>query len=182
MPRVRCALAKMLAHDEPPGYRQRQPRKKPKLAPFLPIIEQILRDDRSAPKKQRHTAWRIFQRLKDEHGFTGGYTVVKDAVRDWRQSHQEVFLPLSHPPGEAQVDFGEATIRLAGMETKAALFVMTLPCSVVCSSAWQAAEFTARCSCKRFPANARRPFWKGIAGGRGMSNGCPKDFNYHCYY
>lgn len=122
-------LAKILAHHEPPGYRQQQPRPKPKLASFLPVIDQILKDDHRAPKKQRHTAWRIFQRLKDEHGFTGGYTVVKDAVRDWRQSHREVFLPLSHPPGEAQVDFGEATIRLAGVETKAALFVMTLPYS-----------------------------------------------------
>ncbi len=50
-------------------------------------------------------------------------------MRAWKQSHQEVFLPLVHPPGEAQVDFGEATIRLAGQETKVALFVMTLPYS-----------------------------------------------------
>jgi len=122
-------LKKILAHDEPPGYRQSQPREKWKLAPFLPIIQQILEADRQAPKKQRHTAKRIFQRLRDEHGFRGGETVVKDAVRAWNQSHQEVFLPLSHPPGEAQVDFGEATIRLAGQETKVALFGMTLPCS-----------------------------------------------------
>jgi len=122
-------LAKILAHQEPPGYRKQQPRKKPKLEEFLPIIHQILKDDRSAPKKQRHTAWRIFERLHDEHRFTGGYTIVKDAVRDWKQGHQEVFLPLSHPPGEAQVDFGEATVRLAGQETKVALFVMTLPYS-----------------------------------------------------
>lgn len=122
-------LKKILAHDEPPGYRQSQPREKRKLAPFLPIIQQILEDDRKAPKKQRHTAKRIFQRLRDEHGFQGGETVVKDAVRAWNQSHQEVFLPLSHPPGEAQVDFGEATIWLAGQETKVALFVMTLPYS-----------------------------------------------------
>lgn len=52
---------------------------------------------------------------------------MKDAVRDWKQSHQEVFLPLSHPPGEAQVDFGEATVSLAGEERKVALFVTTLP-------------------------------------------------------
>lgn len=122
-------LKKILAHDEPPGYRQRQPRTKRKLEPFLPIIHQILDDDRQAPKKQRHTAHRIFERLRDEHGYTGGETVVKDAVRAWKQTHQEVFLPLSHPPGEAQVDFGEATIRLAGQETKVALFVMTLPYS-----------------------------------------------------
>ncbi len=122
-------LKKILAHAEPPGYRQSQPRKKRKLAAFLPIIHQILADDRQAPKKQRHTAQRIFQRLRDEHGFQGGETVVKDAVRSWKQLHQEVFLPLSHPPGEAQVDFGEATIKLGGIETKVALFVMTLPYS-----------------------------------------------------
>jgi transposase len=122
-------LKKILAHDEPPGYRQSRPREKRKLAPFLPIIHQILADDRQAPKKQRHTAKRIFERLRDEHGYQGGKTVVKDAVRAWKQSRQEVFLPLSHPPGEAQVDFGEATIRLAGQETKVALFVMTLPYS-----------------------------------------------------
>jgi len=122
-------LKKILAHAEPPGYRQSKPRPKRKLEPFLAIIDQILDEDRQAPKKQRHTARRIFERLRDEHGYRGGKTVVKDAVRSWRLSHQEVFLPLSHPPGEAQVDFGEATIGLAGQETKVALFVMTLPYS-----------------------------------------------------
>ena len=122
-------LKKILAHEEPPGYRQSQRRPKRKLEPFLPIIEQILEGDRQAPPKQRHTAQRIFKRLREEHGYPGGQTVVKDAVRAWKQSRQEVFLPLSHPPGEAQVDFGEATIRLAGRELKVALFVMTLPYS-----------------------------------------------------
>jgi transposase len=106
-----------------------QPRPKRKLEPFLPLIHEMLEADRQAPKKQRHTAKRIFERLRAEHGYAGGQTVVKDAVRAWRQSHQEVFLPLSHPPGEAQVDFGEATICLAGQEIKVALFVMTLPYS-----------------------------------------------------
>jgi transposase len=122
-------LKKILAHAEPPGYRVSQPRPKRKLEPFLPIMQQILADDRQAPKKQRHTAQRIFERLRAEHGYQGGQTVVKVAVRAWRQSHQEVFLPLSHPPGEAQVDFGEATVKLNGAETKVALFVMTLPYS-----------------------------------------------------
>jgi transposase len=122
-------LKKILAHPAPPGYQQSKPRPKRKLARFLPIIHQILEEDRQAPKKQRHTAKRIFQRLRDEHGFQGGQTVVKDAVRAWKQSHQEVFLPLSHPAGEAQVDFGEATVQLNGVERKVALFVMTLPYS-----------------------------------------------------
>ncbi len=96
---------------------------------MLPIIHEILEADRKAPKKQRHTAKRIFERLKTEYGYAGGKTVVEDAVRAWRQTHQEVFLPLVHPPGEAQVDFGEATIRQSGVERKVALFVMTLPYS-----------------------------------------------------
>ncbi|MFM9196306.1 MAG: IS21 family transposase [Planctomycetia bacterium] len=122
-------LKKMLANAEPPGYRQAKQRPKPKLDAFLPVLRQMLEDDGKAPPKQRHTARRIFERLRDEHGYTGGETVVKDAVREWRISRREVFLPLSHPPGEAQVDFGEATVRIAGKETKVALFVMTLPYS-----------------------------------------------------
>jgi len=122
-------LAKMLAHDEPPGYRQKQPRKKPKLEPYLPIIHEILEADKRAPKKQRHTATRIFQRLKDERGYDGGYTSVRRAVQEWRRSTQEVFLPLSHPAGQAQVDFGYAYIDLAGERQQVALFVMTLPYS-----------------------------------------------------
>jgi len=122
-------LKKILAHAEPPGYRQRQPRKKRKLGAYLPIIEQILEADREAPQKQRHTVRRIFERLRDEHGYPGGLTMVSLAVRDWRQARKEVFLPLSHPPGEAQVDYGEAKVRLNGQEISVALFVMTLPYS-----------------------------------------------------
>jgi len=122
-------LEKILAHVEPPGYRRTKPRHKPKIEPFLPIIEEILESDRKAPKKQRHTAQRIWERLRDEHGFTGKPTIVKDAVRAWRNGHQEVFLPLSHRPGEGQVDFGFAQVKLNGQATKVALFVMTLPYS-----------------------------------------------------
>ncbi len=64
-------LTKILAHDAPPGYRRKQPRTKPKLAKFLPVIHQMLVDDQQAPKKQRHTARRIFERLRDEHGYGG---------------------------------------------------------------------------------------------------------------
>ena len=122
-------LKKILAHSEPPGYRQKEARPRRVLAPVLPIIHEILVADQKAPKKQRHTAKRIFERLKAEYGYLGGKTVVEDAVRAWRQTHQAVFLPLVHPPGEAQVDFGQATIRQGGVERKVALFVMTLPYS-----------------------------------------------------
>jgi transposase len=122
-------LQKILNHPEPPGYRRNAPRPRTKLEPFLPVIHQILEEDRKAPKKQRHTARRIFERLRDEHGYTGGKTIVKQAVAAWKGTRAEVFIPLTHRPGEAQVDFGEAEVTLDGQSTKVALFVMTLPYS-----------------------------------------------------
>lgn len=122
-------IQKVLAHVEPPGYRRAKPRQRPKMERFLPLIAEILVGDAKAPKKQRHTAQRIFDRLIAEHRFDGCYSSVKEAVRQWRQGSQEVFLPLSHPPGEAQVDFGYAYVDLAGERVQVALFVMTLPYS-----------------------------------------------------
>ena len=72
-------LKKVLEHSEPPGYRQQTSRRKTKLGDYLGRLEQILKEDRAMPRKQRHTAKRIWERLREE-GFTGGYTVVKEAV------------------------------------------------------------------------------------------------------
>ena len=79
---------------------------RPKLEGFTGIIDAILEADKdpAVPRKQRHTAHRIFERLRDEHGFTGGYTIVKDYVRSQRQSVREAFVPLHHPPGHAQIE------------------------------------------------------------------------------
>jgi transposase len=122
-------LVKVLGHSEPPGYRQGQPRHKPKIGPFLGVIEEILRQDQKVHRKQRHTKRRIFERLQREYEYPGGFTAVKEAVREWERQHREVFMPLSHPPGEAQVDFGQARIIHDGDEITAAMFVMTLPYS-----------------------------------------------------
>jgi transposase len=121
-------LQKILMHVEPPGYRRTKPRRS-KLEPFLPIIHEILLSDRKVHRKQRHTAKRIFERLRDEHEYDGGKTIVQDAVSAWKQQKREVFLPLTHRPGEAQVDFGFADVHLNGELTQVALFVMTLPYS-----------------------------------------------------
>jgi len=118
-------LNKMLENSEPPGYRGAQPRAKPKIGRFLGLIEEILRQDQTAPRKQRHTKQRILDRLKAE-GYAGGYTAVKEAVREWERRHREVFVPLIHNPSEAQVDFGSAEVIRDGQATKVALFVMTL--------------------------------------------------------
>ena len=119
-------LKKMLEHVEPPGRSERQRRPCPKLDPFLPILHGWLEADKTAPKKQRHTSQRVFDRLKAEHGFAGGITIVNEAVRAWRERGREVFLPLAQPPGEAQVDFGTAEVVINGECVKAAYFVMAL--------------------------------------------------------
>ena len=92
-------VAKMLAFSVPPGYRRSRPPARPKLGPFTGIIDAILAADEGRPKKQRHTSKRIFERLRDEHGYSGGITIVKDYVLARRLRHREVFVPLRHDPG-----------------------------------------------------------------------------------
>jgi transposase len=122
----------MCRFSMPPGYVRQRPAAKPKLGPLIPVIEAILEADRTAPVKQRHTAKRIFERLRDEHGFAGGYTVVKDHVRIERARGREIFVPLAHPPGDAQVDFGEAVGVIGGVRQKIHFFCMDLPQSDAC--------------------------------------------------
>ncbi len=123
---ARETVRKMLQYSVPPGYRRQQPVRRPKLDAWLGIIDQILEQDKAQGKKQRHTAKRIFERLRDEHAFTGGYTIVKDYIREHRRRGREMFVPLHHPPGHAQADFGEATF-IGGVERTAHFFAFDLP-------------------------------------------------------
>jgi transposase len=158
-------LQRILKYPEPPEYQQEEPRKKPKIGEFLPIIHEILASDRQVHRKQRHTAKRIFERLQAEHEYEGGYTGVKDAVRAWREQHKEVFLPLSHPPGEAQVDFGEADVTLQGATTRVALFVMTLP-------------FSDAIFCQVFPRECTEAFLEGHRRAFEFFGGVPRRISY----
>jgi len=135
-------VAKMMKFSVPPGYVRKKPPARPKLDPFIPVIERILGDDKARPKKQQHTAKRIFERLRDEYGFTGGSTIVKDYVAGWRQRAQEVYVPLAHPPGHAQVDFGEAIGVIGGVERKIHFFAFDLPHSDACFVVGYPAETT----------------------------------------
>ena len=128
----RDSVAKMLAYSEPPGYRRMAPIRRPKLDPHADQIDQWLAEDQGRPRKQRHTAKRIFERLRDECGFDGGYTIVKDYVRLRKRTGREMFVPLSHPPGHAQADFGEALVVIGGVEQKAHFFAFDLPHSDAC--------------------------------------------------
>jgi transposase len=118
---ARETVRKMLRYSVPPGYRRQQPARRPKLDAWVDTIDQILERDKTESKKQRHTAKRIFERLRDEHAYTGGYTIVKDYVRLRKLSQREMFVPLEHPPGNGQADFGEAMVVIGGVKRKSTL-------------------------------------------------------------
>lgn len=158
-------LRKILDNAEPPGYRRTKPKRPSILDPLLPVVHQILEDDKTAPKKQRHTAKRIFDRLRAEHDYQGGLTIVKDAVRAWRLSTAEVFVPLAHPPGEAQADFGHAEVILDGQVTKVAVFVMTMPYS----------DAVFACT---FPRECTEAFLEGHVRAFAFFGGVPRRISY----
>jgi len=158
-------VQKILAQPEPQPSRQPAPRAKPVIGPFLSIIHEVLDDDHLAPPKQRHTARRIYERLRDEHDYQGCASIVRAAVAAYRQSQAEVFVPLLHPPGEAQCDFGRAEVIVAGARHKAALFVLTLPFS------------NARFGCL-FPRECTEAFHAGHARAFTLFGGVPTRISY----
>ena len=157
-------LQKIETHSEPPGYRMGRALPKPKLGPYLDLIAQIIKDDKSVPKKQRHTATRIYHRIK-EMGYEGKYTQVKDAVREIKKVSREVFMPLIHRPGEAQVDFGYALAKVSGELRKVALFIMALPYS----DAFFVTAFEKECT---------ETYWEGHARAFEFFGGVPKRISY----
>ena len=128
----RDTVRKMLANATPQGYTRKRPPRRPKLEPYTGVIDAILEADRLVPRKQRHTVKRIFERLRDEYGFEGQQTIVKDYVRELRRHVGEMFVPLTHGAGHAQCDFGEALAVIAGVERKVHYFVLDLPHSDGC--------------------------------------------------
>jgi transposase len=125
----RRAVRQALASPVPPAKRTPTSRSAPKLGAYREVIDRWLVDDLEAPRKQRHTAKRIWQRLVDEHGARVAETTVRDYVRRRRRElghgSGEVFVPQVHAPGQtAEVDWGEAVVELAGTRTKVHLFFM----------------------------------------------------------
>ena len=103
----RKTVRHVLKHAEPPPVLWTRTRSAPLLGPVEPIIDQILIDDEAAPPKQRHTAAQLFRRLRDEHGYRGGYAQVQRSLLKHRRRHEETFIPLGHLPGRRlEADFG----------------------------------------------------------------------------
>jgi len=92
---------------EPRPYSKRQRQSAPRLGPFHALILEILATDESSPPKQRHTAMRLFERLRKEHGYEGGYDAVRRFVKKHRTRNRETFIPLDHDAGQRlEADFG----------------------------------------------------------------------------
>jgi len=126
---IRKALA---APAAPPRYELSAARPSPVMDPYLPFVRQWLADDESAPRKQRHTARRIYDRLVAEHGFPGAEVTVRQAVARLRGARREIYVPLEAPWGQiAQADFGGAVVTLAGVRTEVALFCLRAKASKV---------------------------------------------------
>jgi len=161
----RRTVSKMLKHPIPPGYQRQHEVKRPKLGAFIDFIDQILEADKECPVKQRHTAKRIFDRLRQEHGYEGGYTTVKDYIRKHCHRHQEVFIPLSHKPGHCQADFGEALVRIAGVESKCHFMAFHLP-------------YSDGCFVKAYPAETTEAFCEGHNSAFQFFGGVPLSILY----
>ena len=161
----RDTVRKMLVFSVPPGYLRQSPPKRPKLEPFTGVIDRILEDDLGHPRKQRHTAKRIFERLREEYRFDGQYTIVKDYVREHRRQSREMFVPLSHAPGHAQCDFGEALVVIGGVQQKAHYLILDLPHSD-------------GCFVKAYPAETTEAFLDGHISAFAFLGGVPQSILY----
>ena len=123
----RKTVSKALKERIPPGYRLSQPRGRPVIEPVRHIIDAWLEQNKKARRKQRQTAKRIYERLRDEYGFKGHYGTVQRYIKRAAGRQKEVFMPLQFEPGEeAQVDWHEGWVIDNGIERKVQFFCMKL--------------------------------------------------------
>lgn len=158
-------LLKMEA-SEIPRF-QRQSWTSPVIGTFVPIIETWLALDEQAPRKQRHTAKRIFDRLRDEYGYPGSERTVRDAVAKLRKKPQEVFLPLAFKPGEmAQADWIEdMRVIIAGVLCEVQVLTLVL-------------NYSGSVYCEAFPNMRQEAFFQGHANAFEFWGGVPQSVTY----
>ena len=122
----RQTIREVLSRGAPRPYTLRAEREAPKLGPFHEAIDEILRMDETQPSKQRHTAARIFRRLKEENGYLGGYAQVQRYVATHRRRDRETFIPLEHGPGRRlEFDFGEIQVDFPQGRRKVSVLIGT---------------------------------------------------------
>lgn len=127
----RKTVREAVINPEPRAYQLSEARSSPVMARYQQKVEEWLEADRTAPRKQRHTAHRIYERLRDEEEFTGSDSTVRRFVRLHKQrlglQSREVFLPLAYDPGQdAQADWDTLKVILAGEPAAVQVFAMRL--------------------------------------------------------
>lgn len=141
---------------EPKTYSRLDPRSAPRLGPHKVWIDQILTSDGEKPRKQRHTAKRIYDRLVEEHQFSGDPSTVRRYVAERKRQlgrGPDVFVPLDHPAGrDGEVDWGERPVRIAGVLVTAQIFVMR-------------ACFSGLPFVKAYPTQRQEAFFDGLQEG-----------------
>lgn len=162
---TRWSVRKMIKNAGPPGYTRQQEIISAKLKDHITWMDEILEADKKAHPKQRHTAKRLYDRLREERSFTGKYTIVREYVARKRLRSKEMFVPLSHDPGMAQCDFGEAQVRIKGLLCKAHYLVMQLP-------------FSDAVFVKAYPAENTESFCEGHASAFTYFGGVPHRILY----
>jgi transposase len=120
-----------ISENSEPGKYVRPAVSETKLTPFFSFIEGYLEEDKNSHRKQHHTKKRIFERLRDEQGYTGCYRSVCKAMEAMQAKKKTLYMPLAHPPGEAQFDFGFADAVIGGVQQKVAYAAVSLPYSNV---------------------------------------------------
>jgi hypothetical protein len=172
----RRTVRQAVASAVPPPRKAYPPRARPAIGPYAAVIDKWLLADRDVPRKQRHTARRVWQRLVAEHGASVAEVTVSRYVARRRAElgldNIEVMVPQSHEPGaEAEVDFGEFHAMIAGALLKLWMFVMRLSCSgraFHVAFATQAQEAFLRGTCWRSSTSAR------CRAGSGMTTWGPR--------
>jgi transposase len=152
---------------QPPEYRRTAPKRFPVLGAFIPVIDAWLESDTQAPKKQRHTSKRIFDRLEAEYGFTGSERTVRQYVATARKKPKTVYLPLAFEPGEmAQADWIEnMAVVIAGKPCKLPVFAMVL-------------NHAGSVYCEAFPHMRQEALFEGHAHAFEFWKGVPKTVTY----
>lgn len=163
----RNTIRRMIHNSDRPKYQLTRPRSHPVLGPYKTLLEGWVEEDAQKPKKQRRTTARMYQLLKQEHGYTGAESTLRAYVgRLRRKAKQKVYIPLAYEPGEtAQVDFGEAEVSIAGQLVTTHLFLFWL--------GYSGATFV-----QAYPAETQEIFFAGHVAAFEFLGGTPQEIWY----
>jgi transposase len=162
----RKTVRKAIDDGAVPKYQRRKPKPSPVTGPYLDKVKEWLAEDVNRPKKQRHTAHRIYVRLTGEHGFSGSERTVRKLVSGLKLRINEMAIPLEFDPGaDAQCDWGEAQVFMAGEVVKVNYLCMTL-------------SYSGRTFVMAFPTQRQEAFFEGQRQAFEWFEGVPARVSY----